>query len=74
MEVIEDEVEERGTGSSWTIVLASFVDLLLSNLGFSNLRKYNKMNYDAQYVMVMPDFRVMYQTTPSILFQQQFSW
>lgn len=42
MEIIEDEVEKRSADGSRTIALTSFVDLLFSNLGFSNLREHHE--------------------------------
>ena len=39
MKIVEDEVEERGTGNSWTVALTSLVDFLLRDLGFSNLQR-----------------------------------
>ena len=29
VEVVQDEVEQRGTGSSWTVTLPCFINLLL---------------------------------------------
>ena len=40
VEIIENEVEQWGPGSSWAVVLSSFIDLLLGCLGLSNLYMY----------------------------------